>query len=99
MGKPKGGAFPSPEAQFNVSRTRNVWGGAAVISGSAIPVFMVEDLYNDEKSVEDVLDAYSWLSRAEILQALAYAATYREQVAEDRSRHERAVLDAFGTLA
>jgi uncharacterized protein (DUF433 family) len=85
-----------PEEQYNVSRKPSVWAGAAVIAGSAIPVFMVEDLYNEEQRVETVLEAYPWLRRDEILRALAYAEAYKETVAEDRERHERAIREAFG---
>ena len=79
-----------------VSRSPAIWGNSAVIAGSAIPVFMVEDLYNEAGRVEDVLAVYSWLSKAEVLRALAYAAEFPHLVAADRARHEEAARGAPG---
>jgi uncharacterized protein (DUF433 family) len=75
----------------DVTRTPEIWGGAAVIAGSAIPVFMVEDLYNDNYRVEDVLENYPWLSKGDVLRALAYAADAPHLVAADRARHAEAI--------
>lgn len=86
----------SPEEQYNVSRKPSVWAGAAVIAGSAIPVFMIEDLYKEEQRLEDVLEVYPWLSRSEVLQALAYADAHAALVVEDRARHEQAFRNALG---
>jgi len=77
--------------QSGVTRTPEIWGGAAVISGSAIPVFMVEDLYSENHRVEDVLEHYPWLTAAVVLRALAYAAEAPHLVAADRQRHLEAV--------
>jgi uncharacterized protein (DUF433 family) len=88
--------MPRTSQPLGVSRTPEVWGGAAVIAGSAIPVFMVEDLYNHANRIEDVLEEYPWLSRADVLRALAYAADEPYLVAADRGRHEAAVRDASG---
>jgi uncharacterized protein (DUF433 family) len=81
----------TPADPPGVTRTSSIWGGAAVIAGSAIPVFMVEDLYNDSHRVDDVLESYPWLSRGDVLRALAYAADAPHLVAADRARHVEAV--------
>lgn len=77
--------------QSGSTRTPEIWGGAAVVSGSAIPVFMVEDLYAENHSVEDVLENYPWLTAAAVLRALAYAAEMPHLVAADRQRHLEAI--------
>lgn len=83
---PRTSADPS-----GVTRSPEVWGGAAVISGSAIPVFMVEDLYSENHRVDDVLENYPWLTAAAVHRALAYAAEVPHLVAADRQHHLEAV--------
>lgn len=83
--------MPRTSNPLGVTRDPEIWGGAAVVADSAIPVFMVEDLYNENGRVEDVLESYPWLTRAAVLRALAYAAEDAHLVAADRARHAEAV--------
>lgn len=87
--------MPRMKTPAGIARSTEIWGGAAVIAGSAIPVFMVEDLYNEAGRVSDVRENYPWLSEAEVMHALRYAAEAPEAVAADRERHERAIRDAL----
>ena len=87
----------TPEQQYNVSRSPDIWRGSAVLAGTAIPVFMVVDLYAEANKVEDVRDNYPWLAALDILRAVAYANDYPELIAEDRARHEEAIREVFGT--
>jgi uncharacterized protein (DUF433 family) len=87
----------APEQEYNVSRSPDTWRGSAVLTGTAIPVFMVVDLYEEANKVSDVQENYPWLAALDILRAVAYAADYPELVAEDRARHEQAIREVFGT--
>ncbi|MDP9352624.1 MAG: DUF433 domain-containing protein [Chloroflexota bacterium] len=78
------------EASFNVSRTPQVWSGIAVLAGTRIPVFMIEDMYNEGTDIQTILDYYPNLSEGQIYSALAYAETAEGLVAEDRTAYEAA---------
>lgn len=83
------------ERMYNVSRSPRVFGGAAVIAGTRIPVFMIEDMYNEGVSVEMLLDYYPNLSEGQVFAALAYADIFAGLVASDRAAVE-AVARAHG---
>lgn len=65
----------------------DVWGGAAVVAGTRIPVFVVEDAFRSEKRLDRVLEAYPRLSEAEALRALAFAVSQPDVVERDRSAY------------
>jgi uncharacterized protein (DUF433 family) len=77
-----------------VERSPDIWSGAAVVVGSAIPVFLIENIFNETERVGDVLEVYPWLTKAEVLRALAYAADDAYLVRADRQRHEDAIRSA-----
>jgi len=83
------------EERHNVCRDPSNWGGAAVVAGTRIPVFMIQDMYAETQSLPEVLACYPSLDLADLLSALAYAEHASGLVAEDRARHEMAVERAF----
>src|ERR1044072_8773874 len=77
----------TPADPRGVTRRPEIWGGAAVIAGSSIAVFVFEEVYKDNHCVEDVLENHPWLSAGEVFRALAYAADSPHLVAADRAHH------------
>lgn len=61
----------------------NVMGGKPVIRGTRVTVGTIVGLIAAEHSIEDVLAAYPYLQREDVLAALAYAAWRSEEVELD----------------
>jgi uncharacterized protein (DUF433 family) len=57
-----------------------VMGGKPTIRGTRVTVGTVVGLIAADHSIEDVLDAYPYLQRDDVLEALAYAAWRAEEV-------------------
>lgn len=76
------------EKTYSVDHVPGIWGGIAVVKGSAIPVFMMEGLFLLRGRIEDVREHYPWLSVEEITSALEYADAHRDEIVTDRARHE-----------
>lgn len=88
------GGFDSDSA-YNITRDPSIWSGMAVVLGTRIPVFLVDDLYAETGDVAEVLAAYPRLSEGDIFYALAYARDRAGLVAEDRDKHHRAIAEAL----
>lgn len=71
---------------YEVEHREGTWGGIAVVAESSIPVFLMEGLYNCRKRVEDVTDAYPWLTPDAVRSALDYARDHREEIDSDAER-------------
>jgi uncharacterized protein (DUF433 family) len=67
-----------------VERRPSLWGGAAVLAGTRIPIFAIEDVFVREGSVEDVIRAFPQLRPADVYFALAFAQYDAEGVERDR---------------
>lgn len=80
---------PRPRFSFfdGIEQNPLVWGGAAVVSGTRIPVFAIWDTYRDERRLDRVLDAYPRLTEAEAMLALAFALTKPDIVQKDRAAY------------
>jgi uncharacterized protein (DUF433 family) len=70
-----------------IVRDAGVWGGRAVIEGTRIPVFVIEDQFHESGTVEGVLETYPELKRADVHVALAYAELDHAGVAGDRETY------------
>jgi uncharacterized protein (DUF433 family) len=70
-----------------IERDRSVFGGAAVIARTKVPVFFVEDIYSRDGSVDAVLASFPRLSEADVFAALSYARVYPAAVERDRRRY------------
>lgn len=70
-----------------IARYPDVLGGKAVIAGTRIPVWVIEDVYLEE-GLGGVLEAYPGLTDDEIRGAILYAREYgREAIARDRQAY------------
>jgi uncharacterized protein (DUF433 family) len=58
----------------------NVMGGKPTIEGTRVTVGTIVGLIAAEHSIEEVLEAYRYLQREDVLAALAYAAWRSEEV-------------------
>ena len=74
-----------------IVRDATVWGGRAVIDGTRIPVFVIEDQFKESRTVEGVLEAYPELKPADVHVALAYAELDHEGVARDRETYRAGI--------
>ncbi|HEX6747388.1 MAG TPA: DUF433 domain-containing protein [Longimicrobium sp.] len=83
------------EEAYNVTRDRNIWSGMAVIISTRIPVFLIDDLYAETGSIDDVIEAYPRLTEGDVFNALAYAREFSALVERDREWHQRAIADAI----
>ena len=63
----------------------NVMGGKPTIRGTRVTVGTVVGLIAADHSIEEVLEAYPYLQREDVLAALAYAAWRSEEVELDLS--------------
>lgn len=69
-----------PMEEFDrITRNPAVMGGKPCIRGMRITVGVVVGLVGAGHSIEKILDAYPYLEREDILQALRYAATLAEE--------------------
>src|SRR5687768_1583688 len=75
------------EVRYHVARDPELWGGAATVAGTRIPVFLIEDYYKEASDIFVVLDCYRSLTPANIYTALAYAQRFPGRVQGDRARH------------
>jgi uncharacterized protein (DUF433 family) len=71
-----------------IVRTANVCGGRARIAGTRIAVWVLESLYQQGASVDEIHGMYQHLSREQILDALDYAADNSNEIEGDISAHE-----------
>jgi uncharacterized protein (DUF433 family) len=69
-----------------VERRPDTFGGCAVITGTRIPVFFVEDVYRDE-GLDGVMAAYPRLARVDISPPLRCAYLCPVAVEHDRRRY------------
>lgn len=83
------------DSAYNITRDPTIWSGMAVVLGTRIPVFLVDDLYAETGDIAEVSAAYPRLTEGDIFYALAYARDFAGLVSEDRERHHRAVADAL----
>lgn len=81
--------------RYNVTHDPNIWSGMAVVVGTRIPVFLIDDLYTETNDTAEVIAAYPRLSEADIFYALAYARDHAVQMAQDRAKHQRAIEAAI----
>jgi uncharacterized protein (DUF433 family) len=81
----------SEERHNIVVRDPDVWGGSATVAGTRIPVFLIDDYFNEVKDIYVLLECYRSLTPADIHSALAYAHKFQGRIQEDRERHERAL--------
>ena len=58
----------------------NVIGGKPTVEGTRVTVGTIVGLIAAEHSIEEVLEAYPYLQREDVLAALAYAAWRSEEV-------------------
>jgi len=58
----------------------NVCGGVPVIAGTRIAVWMIAAMHRRGETVENILDAYPWLSPAQVYDALAYYHDHKEEI-------------------
>jgi uncharacterized protein (DUF433 family) len=89
------GGFMRDDA-YNITRDKSIWSGMAVVIGTRIPVFLIDDLYNETGNIAEVLAAYPRLSEGDIFYALAYARDYAGLVSADRNKHYLAIAEAIG---
>lgn len=61
----------------------NVMGGRACIRDTRVPVSLVVNLVADDMSREEILEAYPYLEREDIQQALRYVAWLAEENVEE----------------
>ena len=61
--------------QFSrITHNPNVMGGKACIKGTRVTVGMILNLISEGKSVEELLQDFSYLEHEDIMQSIAYAA-------------------------
>ena len=72
-----------------VVRNPGVWGGKAVIAGTRLPVFLIQQWMEGGWTVDDLLSAHPHLTEAQVQGALAYCAEHPERVREDREAYHR----------
>ena len=57
-----------------IESTPDVLSGQPVVRGTRLPVYVLVDAIAEGDSVEDLLEAYPFLERADVQQALHFAA-------------------------
>ena len=57
-----------------ISHSSDIMGGKACIRGTRVTVGMIMTLFSEGKSVDDILDDYPYLTKADVAEALKYAA-------------------------
>jgi uncharacterized protein (DUF433 family) len=62
-----------------ISSDPKIMGGKACIKGTRLPVTIIIDYLAAGDSIEDVLEAYPFLTREDVLAALAYASDFLRQ--------------------
>lgn len=71
---------PMPNAFPNIESTHGVCGGEPCITGTRIPVWLLEQARRLGKSQSEVLRAYPTLRREEVLLAWAYAKAHKNEI-------------------
>lgn len=69
-----------------VERAPDTWGGAAVVRGTRVPVFILFDIYRKE-GLDGVLTAFPHLTEADAFAALSYADLRPEAIERDRQKY------------
>jgi uncharacterized protein (DUF433 family) len=67
-----------------------------MVAGTRVPVYMVEDLYKEGCTVQEIVECYPRLTPAGVFSALAYAYQYRGPIDEERASHEQAIKALIG---
>lgn len=83
------GKLPAPSSFETVTIVRDpeVLGGKAVIGGTRIPVFVIEDFYREKGSISDAHAAYPDLEESQVIGAILYAMQFAEGVNADREQY------------
>jgi len=76
---------------YGVTHDSGIWGGTAMVTGTRIPVYMVEDLHEEGCTVLDIIECYPRLTPGSVFSALSYAWSHRGLIDEERASHERAI--------
>lgn len=66
-----------------INHSSDTMGGKACIRGTRVTVGMIMTLFSEGKSVDDIFDDYPYLTKADVAEALKYAAwtvSAREEV-------------------
>ena len=87
LGRFRRPAIPPP----TVVRDPAIWGGKAVIAGTRIPVFLIQDWLQNGWTVAGLLDTYPHLPQAHVLAALEYSVQHPARVHDDRDAYEATV--------
>jgi uncharacterized protein (DUF433 family) len=66
--------MPVQKALDRIESNPDVLSGQPVVRGTRLPVYVIVDAIAEGDSVEDLLEAYSFLERPDIQQALHFAA-------------------------
>jgi len=69
-----------------------------VIAGTRIAVWMIAAMHRRGETVENILDAYPWLSPAQVYDALAYYHDHKEEIErqiEENSEKKQLSLPPF----
>lgn len=69
-----------PDPLERITNDPTVMGGKPCVRGTRVTVGTIVGLLAAERSIEDVLEAYPYLERADVLAALAYAAFRAEEI-------------------
>lgn len=64
----------SVQALDRIGSTPDVLSGQPVVKGSRLPVYVIVEAIAEGDSVDDLLDAYPFLERPDVQQALHFAA-------------------------
>ena len=76
-------------------RRPDIWGGALIIAGTRLPVYIVVDYYHESgRSIAAVIEGWPWLTAAQVRAAVDFARHYPEEVHRDRARD----LEAWAQL-
>ena len=63
-----------PQSFDRIESNPDVLSGQPVVRGTRLPVYVIVDAIAEGDSVEDLLEAYAFLERADVQQALHFAA-------------------------
>lgn len=87
-----------PRTRSLLVRRRDIWGGAVTLAGTRIPVYLLEDFYEEVPSVETMLKWYPGLTRAQLCAALTFARRHPTEVRKDRDRQLAALREVEAEL-
>ena len=66
------------EQFYRISHDINIMGGKACIKGTRVTVGMLMTQLGEGISIEELLDAFPYISREDVLQALKFAASQKQ---------------------